>query len=274
MSNIGFQKYPSQASPSTFFEDSDLFIYNLPDFVTTWTDMSTRSPTGGFLTTTSASSVAIGTGNKTFVLAANRAYLPGMRVMIASTASPQNYMFGDVISYTSGTLALVVSVTAKSGTGTLASWTISSSTKIAEIGGSNHRFRSTLNTHGTTNTHIPGATTIQENTGTAMTYASTVADGLSITINNAGYYFIQLSWNGSVDTNFGVSLNSSQLSTGIGSITAADVLMIARNQTTSGPNVSVSGVFSLSVGDVVRPHAGSTSASSNNSFFQICSFGF
>ena len=274
MSNIGFPVYPGPSSPSTFFLDSDSFVYHMPDFVTAWTDMAGRSPTGGFLTTTSVSSVAIGTGTKTFVLAANRAYLPGMRVMIANTAASQNFMFGEVISYTSGTLTLVVNVTCIGGSGTLAAWTISSSAKVAEIGGGNHRFRSTLNTNGSTNTYIPTATTIQESTGTAFMAATNATDGLSITINNSGYYFIQIAWNGVIDSNFGISSNSSQLSTSINSITATDVLLVGRNAVTSAGLNTVSSVVGLSVGDVIRPHSSSTSGPGNNSFMQVQSFGF
>ena len=58
-----------------------------------------------------------------------------MAVMIASTVSPTNWMHGIVTSYTSGTGALVVSVDAIGGSGTLANWTISlSGPIIASLG--------------------------------------------------------------------------------------------------------------------------------------------
>jgi hypothetical protein len=48
-----------------------------------------------------------------------------MTLRIASTASPTNFMTGEVTAYNSSTGALTVNVTNTSGSGTLAAWTIS-----------------------------------------------------------------------------------------------------------------------------------------------------
>jgi microcystin-dependent protein len=74
-------------------------------------------------TSTSTTSVAIGTGSKSFTVQTGKSYVLGMSLKIANTAT--NYMVGDVISYNSGTGALVVNVVATSGTGTYSSWTLS-----------------------------------------------------------------------------------------------------------------------------------------------------
>jgi hypothetical protein len=50
-----------------------------------------------------------------------------MTVKIASTASPTNWMLGDITSYVSGTGALVVNVIYTGGSGTIAAWTLSQS---------------------------------------------------------------------------------------------------------------------------------------------------
>jgi hypothetical protein len=69
---------------------------------------------------TSSSSLAIGTGSKTFTTQSGLAYAANMRVRIAYNAS--NYMEGVCTSY-SGT-SLVVNVDRVVGSGTYASWTI------------------------------------------------------------------------------------------------------------------------------------------------------
>jgi hypothetical protein len=73
-------------------------------------------------TSTSISSVAIGTGTKNFTVETGKSYFVGMSLKIANTAT--NYMVGDVISYNSGNGALSVNVVAISGTGTYSSWTL------------------------------------------------------------------------------------------------------------------------------------------------------
>ena len=73
---------------------------------------------------TSSSSVAIGTGNKTFTTAGFYVWAVGMWVTITSGANPANYMFGQVTSYNTSTEALVVDVDSVGGSGTLSDWTI------------------------------------------------------------------------------------------------------------------------------------------------------
>lgn len=75
-------------------------------------------------TDTSASSVAIGTGAKTFTVTAGKSFVPGMFLVIADTAAPStNSMYGQITSY-SGT-TLVVNVLSVLGSGTKTAWTIS-----------------------------------------------------------------------------------------------------------------------------------------------------
>lgn len=72
--------------------------------------------------TTSTSSVTVGTGAKTFVLADDVAWSSGEDVCIRNGAS--NALIGTVTSYTAGTKTLVVDVVTAEGTGTLNSWTV------------------------------------------------------------------------------------------------------------------------------------------------------
>ena len=77
----------------------------------------------------SISSVAIGTGSKTFTLTAtagvDRSWTAGDIVRISEQATPANFMDGTVTSYTASTQTLVVNVTATGGSGTIASWRVS-----------------------------------------------------------------------------------------------------------------------------------------------------
>lgn len=82
---------------------------------------------------TSTTSVLIGTGSKSFTTQTGKNFQIGQSVRIAYDTTPANYMDGQVTSYTSGTGALVVLVSAVGGAGTFALWTIS----LAVAGGSN-----------------------------------------------------------------------------------------------------------------------------------------
>jgi len=76
---------------------------------------------------TSASSVAIGTGAKTFTVAAdiaNKVFIAGTFVHIYSRADTADFMFGTVTSYSTSTGALVTDITATGGSGTNTDWNI------------------------------------------------------------------------------------------------------------------------------------------------------
>jgi hypothetical protein len=78
---------------------------------------------GDTYATTSLSSVAIGSGSKTFVLVdIDVDYSIGQTVVVAFDSS--NLMIGDVTSYTSGTGTLIFTVTSFTGTGTYSSWSV------------------------------------------------------------------------------------------------------------------------------------------------------
>lgn len=83
-------------------------------------------------TTTSSSSVLIGTGAKTFTIAAGLGFVTGMSLRIANSSA--NYMNADITSYSSTTL--IVNVTSIAGSGTLASWSISLAAVGANTAGS------------------------------------------------------------------------------------------------------------------------------------------
>jgi hypothetical protein len=76
----------------------------------------------GSFRATSATSLAISVGTKTFAVEANRAFTTGDYVIAKSDANANNFMVGQVTSY--GGTTLVVDVEAIGGGGTHADWTI------------------------------------------------------------------------------------------------------------------------------------------------------
>ncbi len=77
------------------------------------------------LKATSTTSLAIGTGAKTFTIQAGKSFSAGTYVIATSAANSANYMHGQITSYTSGTGALITDIQDIGGSGTLADWNIS-----------------------------------------------------------------------------------------------------------------------------------------------------
>ena len=119
----------------------------------------------------------------------------------------------------------------------------------------------TGNGHGSTNTKIRRFSN-SASTGTAITYADSSTLGASFTINEDGIYSVGLSDSRSGGgEDFGFSVNSTQLTTNIGSITAATVSSRSGRlqyfESVSG-NITAHGSWTgfLAAGDVLRPHDG------------------
>src|SRR4051812_47738087 len=73
----------------------------------------------------STTSLAVGTGTKTFVLTEDIVFEVGNTVTAGNPDSAgANTMTGTVTSYTSATKTLVLNITSVAGSGTLAAWTI------------------------------------------------------------------------------------------------------------------------------------------------------
>lgn len=86
------------------------------------------------LSGTSASSVLIGTGAKSFAASAGKQWVPGQFLTIASTANNANFMHGQVTSYNSVTGGLVMSISDIGGAGAFSSWLVSVSGTQGPIG--------------------------------------------------------------------------------------------------------------------------------------------
>lgn len=137
-------------------------------------------------------------------------------------------------------------------------------------GGDNYVSLNTGNGHGSTNNKIRRYTTTVGSAGSAVVYADSAGNGASFTIAETGFYSILVGDSKAASTSqFGVSVNSNQLTTAITGITAANRLI--GTQSPSGAWVAASCVVRLVAGDVVRVHTDGTTDSTYDysSFFSI-----
>jgi len=116
----------------------------------------------------------------------------------------------------------------------------------------------TGNGMGSTADKIRRFTTTVASSGTAITYADSAANGATFTINTAGLYaVVYTDYNSGAVTNYGVSLNSSQLTTAIGSITVATRMSWIYTPSANTPATAVAIIY-CAVNDVIRPHTSGT----------------
>ena len=112
----------------------------------------------------------------------------------------------------------------------------------------------TANGYGSTNTKIRRFTNTVTNQGSDITYADSATLGASFTINTDGTYAISYSDCFTNPAVMGMSLNSTQLTTNLESITVASIL--SANTTGSANYVGVASWNGyLPAGSVIRPHS-------------------
>lgn len=128
--------------------------------------------------------------------------------------------------------------------------------------------------YGSTNTRIRKFTTKATDIGAAWThnFATTMSttNGLEMTIVEPDFYDILFTDIYSGGSYVGVSIDSTQLTTAIPSVTAANILGIQDTANTNkGATITIPGVF-LKAGQVVRPHTeGSTTGAGTPQKFRI-----
>lgn len=125
---------------------------------------------------------------------------------------------------------------------------------------------------GTTKTKIRRYTA-STTTGTAITYADSAADGATFTVSSTGLYEIYMVDDTAAGSgNIGASVNTTEPTVAIQTITAANrLLIVGQEQNSSSTSVTGSRVVKLTAGDVVRPHTsgGQDATSPWNSVFSI-----
>jgi len=128
MSIPQFTKYPSTLSPLTFAPDMDAFIGEMPIFITALNAVGTAF--GLSVSAFSTTSLTIGLGIKSFTVQADKGFVPGMELVVASTAAPTTRMIGTVFTYNSLTGAIQVDVSGVNGSGTYAAWSVSMTSAV------------------------------------------------------------------------------------------------------------------------------------------------
>lgn len=140
---------------------------------------ATAAGYGNALSGTSTTSLAIGTGAKSFAASTGKQWGVGQFLLAASAANPANYMHGQVTSYDSGTGALVLNVLDVGGSGTKADWTITLSAPKGDTGAAGATsYLTRVEVSGTSQSCAAGNEYWAENAAaTAFTAPASPADG-------------------------------------------------------------------------------------------------
>lgn len=145
---------------------------------------------------TSVTSVAIGTGAKSFTIETGKSISPGAWMLIADDAAPTaNWMFGNVTSYDTATGALVMNITLIGGSGTKIAWTLSLS---GPVGG--YKLTRSARTANTILAADDRATLIDATANTwtqTLTAAATLTSGWWCYFKNSGTGIITINPDGS-----------------------------------------------------------------------------
>lgn len=129
----------------------------------------------------------------------------------------------------------------------------------------------TGNGHGSTNNKIRRFTTAMTETGTAITYADSAANGGSFTINHAGLYAIHYSdARASNPATIGITVNSAALTTSVVSVPVATRKAFISSGTNLTDGACLTCVIKLAVSDIVRAHTdGNPDGTADTVFFSI-----
>lgn len=118
----------------------------------------------------------------------------------------------------------------------------------------------TANGYGSTNTKIRRFTNVVTNQGSDITYVDSATLGSSFTVNTSGVYAISYSDSlVSASGYSGISVNSSQLTASIHSITASDIYALGLGNG-SGQSINTIVTTYLASGAVVRAHTSGDAA--------------
>ena len=131
-------------------------------------------------TSTSTTSNSVSIASKTFTTQAGKAYVIGMYVVVASTGTPANTMFGNITAYNSGTGSLTVNVIQITGSGTNTDWSISLSAPARQ-------YPNPTGNAGKFLTTPDGVTETWVAIPSGITSAEAITTSTTLTVSSAGY---------------------------------------------------------------------------------------
>jgi hypothetical protein len=132
----------------------------------------------------------------------------------------------------------------------------------------------TGNGHGSVNNKIRRFSTTVADLGNAITYTDSATDGASFTINEDGVYF--MNYNdvlSSSSENIGFSLNSTELTTAIGSLITVEDRLNYVTSASAAFSGSTSWSGKLKRGDIIRAHTGGNANATTRASFTITKIG-
>lgn len=131
----------------------------------------------------------------------------------------------------------------------------------------------TGNGHGSTATKIRRFTSVEINTGTALTLTQSAANGDSVIVNRDGWYSIGYSDGSSGAEGQGISVNAASLTTNINATTYTAGKR-AYSESSAGLQTYCGFTGFFKVGDVIRPHTnGGQNLTSTNVNFHVVKVG-
>lgn len=210
---------------------------------------------------TSTTSLLISVASKSLTVETGKSFRPSQAVVIGYTTDPTQWMRGEVVSYDSGTGALVVNVRYISDTvGTYAVWTISQASIESSVADSEILLTTGAggSGHGSTNTYIRLLTTTVLNTGTAFSVTHSSTLGTFVTINEPGIYStIAADTRAAAGATLGITKNSADLTS---SVTAAANILACVGRAypvvapAAGARANFHAVDRLNASDILRIH--------------------
>ena len=212
-------------------------------------------------TTANASSAAASAASASASAAAAAMFVPSLYLLkgnnlsdVANVAAARAALGAQAtLGYTAANDANVVHLTGNesiAGTKTFGSAPVFASAPAVTAAQSMVRV-GTSNGNGSTNTAIRRYTTVLTNQGSDITYTDSATLGGLFTINTPGTYAITVRANSAASLEFGISLNSSQLSTSVSSVNSVDCLDYI-----NGNNITLACGWTgyLPAGSLIRSH--------------------
>ena len=191
---------PSRANPANFAALADTFLSALAAFgpqanalASFINDAKAAAATSAAsavnapgTSATSTSQVTIGTGAKTWVVQAGKAFVVGQFVTAAQTSAPGNWMAGQVTAYDASTGSLTVSVLALAGAGAVGDWTIGLSAPMQFIAASAADIWAGADTRRVVTPASLAAASAVQALADAATMTPDLAAGLNFTVTLGG----------------------------------------------------------------------------------------